>query len=166
MISTLWKLPGLMLVLLLLTAPGIQAVSDDYQRGVQAFEQKNYRLALRLLTPVARNGNVDAQYRVGRIYEKGYIGRRDNAKMVYWYRLAAAGNHGKAQYKLAVGYARGLAGLRRDEKRGAQYLIRSANNGYRRAMKVLARAYKAGKYGLPRDKGKARHWSRRYEQTK
>ena len=81
MIHTLWKLPGLLLVSLLLTAPGIQAVSTDYQRGVQAFEQKNYRLALRLLTPVARNGNVDAQYRVGRIYEKGYLGQRDNAKM-------------------------------------------------------------------------------------
>ena len=39
----------------------------DLSSGLQAFEARNFSKALQLLTPLAEDGNPEAQYRLGMI---------------------------------------------------------------------------------------------------
>ena len=145
--------------------PGIStAVSiDAKQQARAAYEAKHYAEARRLYLPLAEQDDVDAQYYIGRMYEKGYGVAKDNDQIRKWYRLAAEGGHPKAQYKMAIGYANGLTGLDHDENEAGRWLLKSANNGHTRAQKVLAKAYKRGKFGFPKDREQARIWQERYD---
>jgi TPR repeat protein len=136
---------------------------DHKQLALAAYEAKNYVSARERFLPLAENGDAEAQYYIGRMYEKGYGVERDDDQVRKWYRLAANGGYPKAQYKVAVGYARGLAGLKHDEIEAGRWLLKSAQNGYRRAQKTMYKAYQRGKFGFPKDKEQARRWRERYE---
>lgn len=137
-----------------------------FTSGMKAYRSGDYKTAQRYLSKSAAKGHAESQYRLGKIYEKGFLGKPDHAKMSHWYKKAANNNHAKAQYKMGSGYAQGVGGLPKDPKKAEMYLLKSANNGYSRAMKTLGKAYKKGKFGFPRDKKKGKYWTRKYEKTK
>lgn len=126
-----------------------------------AYEAGDYREALRLFRPLAERGNAEAQYYLGLMYEKGNGVSKDQERMRTWYTRAAEGGHARAQYKLAVGYAYGLAGLPRSDEDAVKWLQQSAQSGYKRAQKILARAYAEGRFGLARDPKQAEYWSKK-----
>lgn len=144
-----------------LLAPLAGNASTD--KALAAYNAGNYREAMRLYRPWAAKGNPEAQYYVGRMYEKGQGVRKDPAEVARWYRRAAEGGHAPAQYRLAVGYAFGFAGLRKDQDEALKWLRRSAEGGYRRAQKVLGQAYAEGRFGLPVDRAQAQYWTRKAE---
>ena len=137
-----------------------------FNAGMKAYRAGDYKTAQRHLSKSAAGGHTESQYRLGKIYEKGFLGQPDHAKMSRWYQKAADNGHAKAQYKMGSGYAQGVGGLPKDPKKAEAYLLKSANAGYSRAMKTLGKAYKKGKFGFPRDKKKARYWTKKYEKTK
>jgi uncharacterized protein len=132
--------------------------------AVAAYDGKNYRDALRLFRPLAEKGNPEAQYYIGRMYEKGQGVSKDKAQTIYWYRKSAEGGYAKSQYRLAVGYAFGLAGLPTDDEEAVKWLHKSAEGGYQRAQKNLSRAYAEGRFGLPKDQIKAAYWAKKAEE--
>ena len=152
-------LPLLLAVSLLM--PLTAGASTD--KAHAAYDARNYRAAMRLYRPLAEDGNAEAQYYVGRMYEKGQGVRKDPAEGARWYRRAAEGGHAPAQYRLAVGYAFGLGGLKKDEEAALKWLRRSAEGGYKRAQKVLGQAYAEGRFGLPVDREQADYWTKRAE---
>ena len=55
----------------------------------------------------AEQGDVQAQYNLGIMYETGRGGPQDDAEAVRWYRLAAEQGDAEAQHNLGVMYATG-----------------------------------------------------------
>lgn len=158
-------MPRLFLVMLVaafLVAPFASVAAGD-SAGVTAYHAKNYREAMRLLRPLAEQGDPEAQYYVGRMYEKGDGVRKNADEVVKWYTRAAEAGYAAAQYRVAVGYAFGYAGLPRDHQEAVKWLRKSAEGGYKRAQKTLGRAYAEGRFGLPVDEQQAEYWARKAE---
>ena len=97
------------LIITLCLALGIFVVgcTDDFQRGVEAYNKGDYATALKEWTPLADLGNVKAQYNLGLMYDMGKGVLQDYKKAVRWYQLAAEQGHSKAQGNLGVMYAFG-----------------------------------------------------------
>ena len=57
--------------------------------------------------PLADQGDADAQYNLGLMYDYGYGVAEDDAEAARWYRLAADQGHAIAQYNLGLMYASG-----------------------------------------------------------
>ena len=64
-------------------------VAGDLQAGAGAYNRGDYAAALREWRPLAEQGNVDAQYGLGLIYDLGRDVPEDNTEAVKWYRKAA-----------------------------------------------------------------------------
>ncbi len=129
----------------------------------RAYSAQDYARAMELALPLAEAGNADAQYLVGRMYEKGRGVKKDKAKILTWYRRAAEGGNAKAQYKVGAGYAMGFTGLEQNNEKAKKWIRMSAEQGYDRAQKILAYAYQRGMYGFPKDEEKAQYWFREAE---
>ena len=72
-----------------------------------AYESKDYATALKLWRPLAEQGDAQAQYNLGIMYDNGQGVPQDDAEAVKWYRKAAEQGIAKAQYNLGVMYANG-----------------------------------------------------------
>ena len=94
--NSLLVLPVLLLTLLV----GNCAFSADFQKGLTAFQSGDYATALREWTPLAKQGNVVAQYNLGLLYDNGRGVPQDYKTAVKWYRLAAEQGDASAQYYL------------------------------------------------------------------
>lgn len=129
--------------------------------ALAAYQTGNYVEAVRLFRALAEQGDPEAQYYLGYMYEKGQGVPKDHERMRTWYQRAADAGNAKAQYKVAVGYAFGLGGLPQSDEDATKWLHQSAANGYRRAQKILGRAYAEGRFGLPRDAKQAEYWMRK-----
>src|SRR4051812_7766262 len=55
---------------IMLAIPGA-AVADDWSDAAAAYERQEYATALRLWRPLAEQGNADAQFDLGGMYETG-----------------------------------------------------------------------------------------------
>lgn len=130
---------------------------DNFMLGSKAYEAGQYDRARELWRPLADNGDIRAQYAIGRMYEKGKGVDRNFETAIHWYRQAAKHGHADSEYRIAVGYAYGL-GVKRDEAEGLSWLRRAANHGQKRAQKVLAQAYEEGRLGLKADPQQAKYW--------
>ena len=135
-----------------------KSANVEFEKGNAAFHADDYAKARHLWLPLAEQGHTQAQYAVGRLYEKGKGVARDFATAAKWYRLAAEKDHADSQYRLAVGYAYGM-GLTKDESLALAWLRKAANNGQKRAQKTLGRAYEEGRLGLTADPDKAKYWN-------
>ena len=60
--------------------------AQDLQKGYDAFEAGDYATALQEWRPLAEQGDADAQYFLGVMYEKGNGVPKDYAEAVKWYR--------------------------------------------------------------------------------
>lgn len=148
-------------VFLLATPLLVHALGDP--QALAAYQAKNFREAMRLYKPLAEQGDAEAAYYVGRMYEKGEGVRKDEREVVRWYLKSADGGYAPAQYRVAVGYAYGLAGLPKDQDEAMKWLRRSAEGGHKKAQKILSRAYAEGRFGLPVDQKQADYWSQKAE---
>lgn len=85
-----------------------------YEVGDQLVEQRGspreLKLAASILEKAAEKGLAPAQYRLGRLYEKGLGVDRDIALAKAWYERAARQGNVKAMHNLAVLYANGADG--------------------------------------------------------
>jgi uncharacterized protein len=148
------------LALFLLATPLlVQALGDP--QALAAYQAKNYREAMRLYKPLAAQGDSEAAYYVARMYEKGEGVRKDEREVVKWYRKSADGGYAPAQYRVAVGYAYGFAGLPKDQDEATKWLRRSAEGGHKKAQKILSKAYAEGRFGLPVDQKQAEYWAQK-----
>ena len=100
-----------LLVLFLCTASPLSA--DPYQDGDAAHSRGDYATAMRLLRPLAEQGNGRAQILVGMMHELGQGVPKNGAAAAEWYRRAADRGYPSAQGNLGALYAQGL-GVPRD----------------------------------------------------
>jgi TPR repeat protein len=112
----------------LLTLASFLAVAnmDDVQ---QAFKDKNYQQAFKLLQPIAEQGDVVAQYNLAMMYAEGDGTEVNNEKAAHWYERAASSGHMRAQNNLGLRYHKGN-GVTADEYKSLFWFVEASKQGH------------------------------------
>jgi uncharacterized protein len=132
-----------------LAAGPSEDASDAYGRG-------DYPTALRLLRPLAAQGNADAQVLLGLMYDSGLGVPQDYAEAVKWYQMAANQNSVHAYFALGLMYGMGH-GVPQDYAVAATWFRQAAERGYPRGQALLGLLYEFGR-GVPLDYVQAYKW--------
>ena len=128
------------------------AIAGPLEEGLAAYERFDFATALTVLEPLAEQGNVEAQLRLGLMYHKGLGVTADSAKAMKWLRLAADQENAQAQYVLGTIYWR-----KNDNAETFKLLLRSAEHGYGYAQDYLGSMYAQGS-SVPVDNVQAYFW--------
>jgi len=142
-------------VALLLGSVGV-SWSQDWQKGVAAFQSGDYATALREWTPLAKQGYAKPQYNLGLMYDNGQGVPQDYKTAVKWYRLAAEQGDGGAQYNLGLMYNKGN-GVPQDDKSAVKWWKLAAEQGVAGAQGNLGATYAFGT-GVLKDYVYAHMW--------
>src|SRR5437764_6632081 len=93
-------------LLMLVTIAGA-AVAGPLEDARAAHDRGDDATALRLIHPLADQGNADAQYILGIIYVAGQRVPKNGAEAAKWFRLAADQGNARAQNNLGFMYDKG-----------------------------------------------------------
>ena len=110
----------IILVLLFSLFLGLPSYSSDFDKGLTAYNNGDYATALKEWKPLAEEGDVDAQYYLGVLYDNGDGVPQDYKEAVRWYKLAAEQGDVDAQYNLDFIHRKGL-GVPQDDKEAVWY---------------------------------------------
>lgn len=137
----------LLLCAFLLALPLAHA-AQDFDSGLAAFKKGDYAGALKVFNRLAREGNSDAQLRLGLMYHYG-LGVKENDKLAYdWIRKAAEQANAEAQYQLGNMYVYGFGipkGEQDPDLQGVQWYFKAALQGHAEAQYNLGLMFLAGK---------------------
>jgi TPR repeat protein len=128
----------------------LQALQSAKERG-------DFVAAVQILTPLANQGNAQAQFNLGEMYAEGHGVPQDYAQAVGWFQKAADQGYPAAQYNLAASYYNG-EGVARDPVKAVEWSRKAADQGVAMAQFGLARAYYSGE-GVAKDYALALQWS-------
>ncbi|QIK37753.1 sel1 repeat family protein [Caldichromatium japonicum] len=130
------------------------AFDIDLASGIAAFESKQFTRAAQLLSPLAEQGNAEAQYRMAIMAQNG-LGMHPNPLMAYSYmKKAAEAGLGLAQHGLAFMYMTGECAEQNPAK-AIEWFKKAADQGMVGSLTTLAMMYEQG-YGVPQDFEEAR----------
>ncbi len=127
----------------LVPALGIANAVSNIDAAEEAYAKGRYSLALRLLQPLAEQGDARAQAVLGLIYYHGRGVKQDDAEAAKWFRLAADQDEPRAQFNLGVMHAEGQ-GVPQDYVQAIKWYRLAAEQGEARAMFNLGVSYAEG----------------------
>ena len=84
-----------------------QALADPLSDANRVYDTGDYEKAAKLYSPLAKDGNAEAQYILGMMYRAGRGVPHDYNEARKWYLLAAEQGHSLAQFYLGWIYAGG-----------------------------------------------------------
>jgi len=137
------------LVLPLALAPHAAALAG-LTEGASAYNARNYALALREVTPLAKAGNADAQHLLGLMYYMGRGVQRDYRQAFSWHYKAALQGKADAQYVIGAMYYTGNA-VPQDHKLAVEWFRKAAEQGHPDAQHALGLMYRYHVAGMPQD---------------
>ena len=129
------------------------------ESGIAAFEAKQFTRALHLLTPLAQQGNPDAQYRVAIMYQNDLGVVRNELQAFKWMKAAAEQGHALAQHGLGFMYMEGDC-IGKNGAEAVKWYTKAAEQGMAGSQTALAMIYEEGIAGVPIDSEKAKKWYR------
>ena len=132
------------------------SAQDALAEGMVAYRSGDYAKAVELWRPLAENGNVAAQYRLGNMYADGKGVARDDKAALSWFQRAANQGDAASQYNVGVSYASGTGAAQNDAE-AAKWFRRAADQGMGVAQLNLGLLYAAGR-GVPQDNVAAMTW--------
>lgn len=110
--------------------------------------------AIEEMTRLAKSGNANFQYNLGRCYDKGLKVAQDYKQALYWYQKAAEQGHDKAANNLGCMYLDGR-GVEQDYEKAAYWLELSAQKNDTLAILNLGCMYEDGNLGGSQNYDKA-----------
>jgi len=108
------------LALAIMLALAVPASAGPYEDGLVAYSRKDFATAVRLIRPLAEQGDADAQTSLGIVYNNGQGLHHDYAEAVKWFRKAAEQGHVGAQVNLSFMYEKGN-GVPQDDAEAAKW---------------------------------------------
>ena len=139
---------------LLLLAGFLQAAhAETFEKGKDAYLNKDYARALEILKPLAEQGNSQAQITMGLMHDYGHGVPRDPTQSIKWYRMAAEQGVPLVQHDLGVKYFQGQ-GVEQNYKEAAKWWEMSSNAGIADSQFNLGLMYYRG-IGIDKDLVKA-----------
>src|SRR6266478_5702190 len=112
------------------------AAAGPVENAMAPYWRGDYATAMRLLRPVADEGNADAQWRLGHMYANGQGVPQDDATAVTWFRIAADQGYAVAQGNLGLMYVNGQ-GVSQDYAMAVTWFRKAADQGYTSAQANL-----------------------------
>ncbi len=79
----------------------------DFQAGIDAYQHGDYAAAYREWLPLAEEGDAEAQFNLGILYDLGEGVAQSKVRAATWYRRSAEQGFAAAQYNLAVMFKNG-----------------------------------------------------------
>src|SRR6267378_491495 len=130
--------------------------AGTFEDAVDAYRRGDYFTALRLIRPLANDGEAAAQFNLGLMYLTGNGVQRDDAAAVIWFRKAAEQGYAFAQSNLGVMYRDGR-GVPQDYTDAVMWFRKAAEQGHPVAKLYLGVMYAEGR-GVPQDYVRAHMW--------
>ena len=134
---------------LLLSLSYIGSAYADINDGWLAYQQGDFRAALKEFQVSAEKGDVIAQYAIGWMYDNGEGVSQDDSRAFDWYKKAAEQGYAQAQFNLGWMYANGN-GVDKNYQLAADWYVKAAEQGNTQAQQVLNGLYGTG-IGLTSD---------------
>ena len=106
--------------------------STGANKGESAYQDGDFKTAFREFLELAGEGDMNAQFRLGNMYQKGQGVTKNQPEAAKWFRQAADRGHGEAQYVLALMHIRG-EGVSQDNVRAHFWFSVSSAGGYTKA---------------------------------
>ena len=139
---------------------GLKFRGDNYKLGfnfnMPEKISQDYKKAFNLFKKSAKQGNAEAQNKLGNCYFNGEGVAENKKEAIKWYVKSAKQNFRNAQYNLAVCYEEG-EGVERDDKKSFEWYLKAAEQGDADAQFETGERYYAGK-GTKQDYAKAEKW--------
>jgi TPR repeat protein len=156
--------PALRAAALLLTL-GLPAPASAAEDPLsEAIKQGDHATVLRLVQPLADQGDPQYECILGSIYANGSGVPEDDAQALKWYHLAAIQGTSCGQFSLGQLYRHGGQGVPRDTAQAIYWFkldaTRPDGSGNSVAQTILGNIYAAGD-GVPKDEVQAAFWYRR-----
>lgn len=130
-------------------------LGDMYYDGTHGMNA-DFALALSWYEKSATQGNSEAQFNAGYMYENGEGTKKNYSKAIHWYEKAAAQDNKLALKELGKMYHKGL-GVKKDYKKAFAYTSKAAEKGHMVAQYNLGYMYYYG-HGTKVNYKKAREW--------
>jgi len=124
-----------------------KAVITNFDKGIKALQTEDYKTALAVLTPLAEQGYISAQYNLGLMYSNGEGVWRNKKTAVKWYTLAAEQGLAAAQFRLGEMYQHGR-GVSRNTKTMFKWYTLAAEQGHAKAQFKVGVNYWLGREHL------------------
>ena len=105
---------------------------------------------------IAKQGDAEAQYTVGEIYDYGESVQEDYAEAMKWFRLAADQGNAEAQFNLGVMYYFGVS-VPKDYAEAMKWFRLAADQGYAEAQNNVGTMYGNGR-GVQQNYTEAYTW--------
>ncbi|MBI1732643.1 MAG: SEL1-like repeat protein [Gammaproteobacteria bacterium] len=105
-----------------------QAHAQDYETARAAYLKGHYGQALKIIRPLAEDGNSEAQKLLGVMYDYGHGVKADPVQALQWYIKSAEQGDPAVQYQVGAKYFRG-EGVTQDQVQAAKWWELAANGG-------------------------------------
>ena len=128
----------------------------QYQQAVTEYNAGHYSEVLRLLQPLAEQGDAEAQYKLGLMYANGQGVAQDYQQAFSWFQKSANQGYANAQYALGDLYFYGQ-NVTQDYQQAIVWYQKAAVQGYDVAQYALGNMYRDGK-GVVKDYQQAKMW--------
>lgn len=122
----------------------------DFDRGLAAYEDKNYRRALAEWLPLAKEEDPRAEYYIGIMFMNGLGVEENREQGTLWLKLAANRDYVDAQYELGRAYVAGIK-LEQNIDLGIRWLLSAAKKGHPGAQFNYGLLYQQDKVPLSSD---------------
>jgi uncharacterized protein len=142
--------------LVLASAFASPVAAGTFEEAVEAHARGDYAKALRLIRPLANDGDAVAQFNLGLMYVTGQGVQQDDAAAALWFRKAAEQGYAFAQSNLGALYRDGR-GVTQDYTEAVTWFRKAADQGDAVAEFQLGDQYAFGK-GVPQDYSEAMVW--------
>ena len=147
------------LTIAMLLATAAPAFAQDWAKGFEAVQNKNYEVALRELVPLANSGNSRAQMMLGHLHERGLGVEKNNTEAAKWYLKAAENGDVISQASIGSMYLNGI-GITKDYDQAMKWFQSAVSNGDLRSMVLIGLMHDEGR-SVPIDWAKAASWYRK-----
>ncbi len=131
------------------------AASPTLEKALEAYDFEEYQNAVVWLRPFAEQGNSEAQYRMGKMYEGGRGVEPSVPEAKKWYQKAAAQGHVGARRRLEA--LEGKPAQASSSSVALKWYQDKADEGDPDAQFNLGFMYETG-FSIPRDDGRAAQW--------
>jgi len=116
-------------------------------------------IKFRTLTPLAEDGDADAQYGLGVIYQEGIAVKKSSLRATQWLQKAADQDHKQAVNRLAWHYRNGI-GVVQSSAKAEELYLKAFDLGVVGASIPLGAIYRSGEPGVQENHALAAKWAR------
>jgi TPR repeat protein len=132
------------------------AHAGTFEDGMAAFEDANYAKAAQIWQPLAEQGDVAAQLKMGSMYAAGMGVERDGTEALKWFHKAEEQGSVEAEFEIGAMYAEGR-GVPVNFEKALKWYRSAAEQGYAPAQYKLGASYVKGE-GVSTDYVTAYAW--------